>query len=164
VSLLSKPLLAGFLATIVASGLVLLQPETAVSTEDGESLLAERGSTPALVNEVSQPWVRAPRPLPEAYLVQGLAPPPPVSIKPVVVAAPLPPPRPVAPQPAFIYLGRLMRDGQVYVFLGYNDEVEVVAVGATIGDSWRVDSVTEAGIELNYLPLNENRRLALSER
>lgn len=161
-SLISKPLLAGLLASTVLSVLLLLQPEAAlVASADDELLVERREPSPAAV-EGTAPWQRERRPLPHARLDQGFAPPPPPMVKPVVVLAP--PPKPVAPPPGFHYLGRMTRDGKIYLFLGYDDEVEVVAVGDTVGGSWRIERVSETGVELNYLPLNQLRQLALSER
>jgi hypothetical protein len=164
---ISKPLLAGLLASTVLSLLLLLQTETTAMGAADDELLAERqpqaqAKVQAKAFAENAPWQREHRPLPRARLDQGFAPPPPPAAKPVVVVAP--PPKPVAPQPGFNYLGRMLREGKTYLFLGYDDEVEVVAVGDTIGGSWRIESVNDTGVELNYLPLNETRRLAMSER
>lgn len=159
---ISKPLLAGLLASSVLSALLLLQPEAAIVASADDELLVERREQSQTATESAVPWQRERRPLPHARLDQGFAPPPPPVVKSVVVVAP--PPKPVAPQPGFNYLGRMTRDGKTWLFLGYNDEVEVVAVGDTVGGNWRIESVSETGVDLNYLPLNEMRQLALSER
>lgn len=161
---LSKPLLALLLATAVLSIIALLQPETAVT--DADALLADPHPAAAArtAPAAAHPWVRAL--LPEAGTVTAhgfaVAPPPPpkpVAV-PVVVA---PPPKPVAPAPAFTYLGRMVRDdGSTLVFLGKGDDTLVVALGAMVDASWRLEGVDAKGIRLLYVPLNETRQLAMN--
>lgn len=164
---ISKPLLALLLAAAVASVLVLLKPETDKPTAADDSLLMERPGTGKPASTVAAdriPWQRAPVEAPStATLTQGFAPPPPPpSVMPVVVTPP--PPKPVAPTPSFVYLGRMVRDDTIYVFLGQGENVEVVPLGADVDGGWRVEKITDAGLELRYLPLNETRQLAMSDK
>lgn len=171
----SRPVLAGLLLTLVLTVIALLQPDSeANSAQQAASaeLVAERPAS-ATADEAGNTaerkeatsWQRQLTLPKAAVLQQGFAPPPPPA--PIVApVAPLPPPapvKPVAPTPAFRYIGRLVRDNHVYVFLANADDVEVVAVGDTVDSNWRVEQVGESNVELRYLPLNETRQLAMSK-
>lgn len=163
-SLISKPLLAGLLVTLIASVLLVLQPETAETVSAAEDLLVvQPHEARALGGAELASWRRTLPAVPGGALQYGMAPPPPPpppSPVPLVVA----PPRPVAPAPGFRYLGRMVRDDTTYVFLGQGTGVEVVPVGGIAEGNWRIEGFSTAGLELRYLPLNETRQLALSER
>lgn len=165
-SLLSKPVLVGLLATSVATVLVLLQPDTGDFASVEEDLLpAMRGETRGSGVEALASWHRTIPAVTRSALQYGLAPPPspppPPRQPPLVVA---PPPRPVAPAIGFSYLGRMVQDEKTYVFLGSGTEVEVVPIGGTTDSNWRIEGFSATGLELRYLPLDEIRQLALSER
>jgi hypothetical protein len=57
-----------------------------------------------------------------------------------------PPPLP------FTYLGKVIEDGKLQVFLGRGDDSYSVARGAKIGKEYRVDKVTESSVTFTYLP------------
>jgi len=65
-----------------------------------------------------------------------------------------PPPLP------FAYLGKLIEDGKLAVFLSRGGESLSVAQGDTIGE-YRVDAVTESEITFTYLPLKTKQKLPL---
>jgi len=65
-----------------------------------------------------------------------------------------PPPLP------FAYLGKLIEDGKLAVFLSRGGESLSVAQGDTIGE-YRVDSVSETEITFTYLPLKTKQKLPL---
>ena len=65
-----------------------------------------------------------------------------------------PPPLP------FAYLGKLIEDGKLAVFLSRGGESLSVAQGDTLGE-YRVDSVTETEITFTYLPLKAKQKLPL---
>lgn len=65
-----------------------------------------------------------------------------------------PPPLP------FAYLGKLIEDGKLAVFLSRGGESLSVAQGDTIGE-YRVDAVTESEITFTYLPLKAKQKLPL---
>ena len=65
-----------------------------------------------------------------------------------------PPPLP------FAYLGKLIEDGKLAVFLSRGGESLSVAPGDTIGE-YRVDSVSESEITFTYLPLKTKQKLPL---
>ncbi|MDI1300979.1 MAG: hypothetical protein PSX71_03650 [bacterium] len=161
----SKPLLAGLLATSVLTLIALLKPETDIAVEPDLALVAEHRDSRATAESGSAtPWLRTLPPQHIASLNQGFVPPAPPPPPPQIVLPPPPPPKPVAPNPSFTYLGRMMRDDRVYVFLGRGEDVEVVAVGDSVDSSWRLESVSDTGIGLRYLPLNEVRQLAMSDK
>lgn len=70
------------------------------------------------------------------------------------------PARPEAPPLPFRYLGKLIEDGKLSVFLANGDESLSVSAGARIGD-YRVDKVTENEVQFTYLPLKTKQSLPL---
>lgn len=165
---LSKTLQALLLATVVLCVIALLKPATRESQVDADLLPASRQSAPDVGgNDLKVPWQRTLYSPPKAALSQGFVvppPPPPVQSLPPVVEVPVPvvTPRPEAPTPGFTYLGCMLRDGGVLVFLGVGDNTEVVAVGDMIDQVWRLEGVDDQGIQLRYMPLGEFRQLAVS--
>ncbi|HSD54080.1 MAG TPA: hypothetical protein VLC47_07930 [Burkholderiales bacterium] len=73
---------------------------------------------------------------------------------------PPPPPRPKAPPLPFVYMGKLIEDGRVAVFLTQGDRNHIVRQGDTIDGTYRVDAVTEQSLSLTYLPLKQKQELA----
>jgi hypothetical protein len=74
---------------------------------------------------------------------------------------PAPPPKPVAPPLPFTFIGRMIEEGQTAVFVSIQDRNQVLRVGDVIQNVWRVDSIDPTNMKLTYLPLNENKYLAL---
>ncbi|MEA3195183.1 MAG: hypothetical protein QOD26_3516 [Betaproteobacteria bacterium] len=70
------------------------------------------------------------------------------------------PAKPQAPELPFRYLGKLIEDGKLSVFLANGAESLTVTAGAKIGD-YRVDKVTESEIQFTYLPLKTKQSLPL---
>lgn len=70
------------------------------------------------------------------------------------------PARPEAPALPFRYLGKLIEDGKLSVFLANGGESLSVAAGDRIGD-YRVDKVTESEVQFTYLPLKTKQSLPL---
>jgi len=68
--------------------------------------------------------------------------------------------KPEAPPLPFRYLGKLIEDGKLLVFLANGAESLAVTAGARIGD-YRVDKVTESEIQFTYLPLKTKQSLPL---
>jgi hypothetical protein len=84
--------------------------------------------------------------------------------KPVIAprAAPVAPPpveAPKAPPLPFRVVGRYIANGQLTVFMQYNDRTVLATQGAVIDDQYRVDSINATSIALIYLPLNERQTL-----
>jgi hypothetical protein len=73
---------------------------------------------------------------------------------------PPPPPKPQAPPLPFTYMGKLIDDGRIVVFLTQGDRNHIVRQGDTIDGTWRVDAVTEERLSLTYLPLKQKQELA----
>ena len=70
------------------------------------------------------------------------------------------PAKPEAPALPFRYLGKMIEDGKLSVFLANGAETVTAARGARIGD-WRVDKVTENEVQFTYLPLKTKQSLPL---
>ena len=68
--------------------------------------------------------------------------------------------RPEAPPLPFRYLGKLIEDGKLSVFLANGDESVTAVAGQRIGD-YRVDKVTESEVQFTYLPLKTKQSLPL---
>lgn len=158
---ISRSMLAALLLSAVMAVIAVLMPEPLPAPDD--SLLANprSGPAPEVGRQARGRQLQSP---PLALLQrQGFMvpppPPPPVLSLPTPVLVPL---RPPVPEPGFRYVGRMVQDGSVQVFLAQGDDVDVVRVGELVGSSWRIEAVDESGVELRYLPLNETRRLALS--
>ena len=161
---ISKGWLATFLVTTVLSVVVLMKPDpvaTESTTDIAEDLRASTSMTEGQAGLV-RPWVREARDVPhikkEVVATKPVAP----LLAALPATVPLEVARPVAPNPAFSYLGKMKRDGKVYVFLGNGEEVTVAAVGDALDDNWRIEGADGAEIELRYLPLNELKKLAMS--
>lgn len=84
----------------------------------------------------------------------------PRNFSPVVPAQAGPAPKPVAPPLPFRYLGKMVEDGKLSVFLANGDESITVHAGQRIGD-YRVDKITEAEIRFTFLPLKAKQSLPL---
>lgn len=74
---------------------------------------------------------------------------------------PMPPPKPVAPPLPFTFIGRMIEEGQTAVFVSIQDRNQVLRAGDVVQGVWRVDSIEPTNMKLTYLPLNENKYLAL---
>ncbi len=74
---------------------------------------------------------------------------------------PGPPPPPMPPPLPFKYLGKLLEEGQLTVFLTNQDRNYAVKTGDTIEGSYRVDRVETQRVLFTYLPLNMQQTLAI---
>ena len=70
------------------------------------------------------------------------------------------PAKPEAPALPFRYLGKLIEDGKLSVFLANGEETVTAKSGERIAD-WRVDKVTESEVQFTYLPLKTKQSLPL---
>jgi Tfp pilus assembly protein PilP len=77
-----------------------------------------------------------------------------------VAAQPAKPQKPVAPPLPFRYLGKMLEDGKLNVFLSRGDESLSVHAGQKLGE-YRVDKVTDSEIVFTYLPLKTKQSLPL---
>jgi len=71
------------------------------------------------------------------------------------------PPPPAAPPLPFEYLGRVISQGRVRVFLARGDENYAVGVGERIYAEYRVERIREGAVELTYLPLGIRQILTI---
>lgn len=84
--------------------------------------------------------------------------PPRAPAAPAKARAPEPPSAPPLP---FAYVGRLLEDGKLTVFLSRGGESLSVSAGERIGEEYRVESVSEHEITFVYLPLKTRQSLPL---
>jgi hypothetical protein len=68
--------------------------------------------------------------------------------------------KPTAPELPFKYVGKLIEDGKLSIFLSRGEESLSVKAGETIGE-YRVDKVTESEVTFTYLPLKTRQTLPL---
>lgn len=78
------------------------------------------------------------------------------------VAPPPPPPeKPRAPRLPFKYLGKIMEDGSVRVFLSDQDRHLIVKVGEVINGNYKVEKISDGQVVFIYLPLKERQVLPI---
>jgi hypothetical protein len=92
---------------------------------------------------------------------------PPAPATPIVVAAPPPPPVP-APPPAvpplsFTYMGKLIDETGMAIFLVAGDRNLVVREGETIESVYHLDSVTESRLLFTHLPTGIQQNFPIGE-
>lgn len=69
--------------------------------------------------------------------------------------------RPAAPPLQFEYLGRVVSEGKIRVFLAQADQNYVAGAGERISAEYRIDRIREDAIELTYLPLGIRQTLSI---
>lgn len=74
--------------------------------------------------------------------------------------APTAPP-PSAPPLPFTYLGKLIIDGEVVVFVSTAERNFAVRKGDLIDGTYRIDQIAPPTLSLTYLPLNEKQTLEI---
>lgn len=74
---------------------------------------------------------------------------------------PVPPPPPAPPPLPFTYMGRLLEDDKLTIFLSKQDRHFAVKAGDTLDGAYRVESVSAQQVVLTYLPLNMQQTLTL---
>lgn len=74
---------------------------------------------------------------------------------------PLPPPPPSPPPMPYAYMGKLVEDGQLTVFLTKQNRNYVVKVGETLDGMYKIESVTPGMMTMVYLPLNMKQTLMI---
>ncbi|MGB3934168.1 MAG: hypothetical protein WBL29_00475 [Burkholderiales bacterium] len=89
----------------------------------------------------------------------------PAPAAPLVAAAvekPAPPPPPSAPPLPFKYLGRMIDNDKVVLFLGRNQESFAAAAGETLDGTYLVESIGESAVQFVYLPLGTKQSLVIA--
>ena len=66
---------------------------------------------------------------------------------------------PVAPPLPYIYMGKIIDDGKLTVFLTRDDRAYAIKAGDTIDNQYMVNAVTPQRIELTYLPLGQKQTM-----
>lgn len=83
---------------------------------------------------------------------------------------PPPPPKPeAAPPPSapplpFIYLGKMVEEGRLTVFVASQDRNFAVKEGDVIDNTYRVEAVKGTLMELTYIPLNMKQTMQIGEQ
>ena len=77
-----------------------------------------------------------------------------------------PPPPPMAPPLPFVAIGSIegidVTSGQPVAFLQQQDALLIVRKGESIGQLYRVESVSSDKVEFTYLPLNQRQTLSFA--
>lgn len=79
-----------------------------------------------------------------------------------------PPPAPArvaaarAPALPFLYLGKMLEDGEIMVFLGQGEHTHLLRKGDALAE-YRVADITPAQVTFVYLPLNEQQHLTFDD-
>lgn len=158
---LSKPLFVCLCLSVVATITVRLSPEQAQAPD-----------VDILVEPMSGADVRERAPVSTGNgleassllrdLSKGFVPyrPPPPRVESVAPVAQ----KPGAPNPHFTYMGKMSEGKEVVAFIGSGENVEAISIGGQIDYNWRLDEITDSGVVLTYLPLNEQRRIFANER
>ena len=76
---------------------------------------------------------------------------------------PPPPPKPKAPPLPFQYLGKVVEDGEVKVFLGQQGRHLIARVGDAIDGTYTVEEIAGGRMTFVYQPLNERQILAIGQ-
>lgn len=74
---------------------------------------------------------------------------------------PVPPPPPAPPPLPFKYMGKLLDEGKLTVFITKQDRNYAVKAGDTIEGAYRVESVEAQRVLFTYLPLNMQQTLVI---
>lgn len=91
----------------------------------------------------------------DAFENRNWAPPP------AAAKAPPPPPPPQAPPVPYVYMGKIMDDQGVLVFLTRQGRNHAVRAGDRLEGNYRVDEIRPGSMTLTYLPLGEKQTLAI---
>lgn len=67
-------------------------------------------------------------------------------------------PNPVAPPLPFVYVGKMIDEGKLSIFVARGDDSFTLHKGQKI-DDYRVDKVTESSVVFTYLPLKQKQEL-----
>jgi hypothetical protein len=96
----------------------------------------------------------------DAFRTATWTPPPPPPPPAVPAPPPPPPPPPTAPPLPFVFVGLLeQKASRPTAFLAKGEALVVAAVGDVIDGTYRVESLSPAGIVVTYLPLNQRQSL-----
>lgn len=97
--------------------------------------------------------VKTGAPAADPFAPKNFSPPPPIQ-------SGAPKAKAEAPPLPFRYVGKMIEDGKLAVFLASGNEAVTAVAGQLIGD-YRVDAVTETEVRFTYLPLKTKQSLPL---
>jgi hypothetical protein len=83
---------------------------------------------------------------------------PPVPPK-TAASRPATPERPVAPPLPYIYMGKMLENGELTLFLTRNEKPYVARAGDILDGQYQVDAIRSTQVELTYLPLGQKQTL-----
>lgn len=97
---------------------------------------------------------RSREPIANAFEPRSWVPPPPKQN--------LPPPLPrMAPPLPFTYIGKMMEDGRIVVFLTQGERSFAVRSGDRLDNTYQIDEVKPTMMLLTYIPLNQQQSLPI---
>lgn len=150
------------LALVVAlSAVALLKPEPLPLAEPAAR--QRQGSESKVAIEGQTLWSRQPVVLDETSL-PGYIPPPDTSVidPPESYVQELSDPLPMLPpEPNVVYLGRLQRAQESYVFLDVGEGAQAFKQGDLLNDSWQVSRITEHYVQLRDRQSGSTRRVSM---
>ena len=150
---LGSTLIAGIVAASWRDG---GEPATAALVRTERPLPAQRSRSPvAALPELELEKLeldKSREPIANAFEPRSWAPPPPKSA--------LPPP-PQAPPLPYTYIGKIVDEGQVVVFLTRQERNYAVRSGDKLDDTYQVDDIKPNVMLLTYLPLNLQQSLTI---
>jgi len=164
---LSSPVQLILTAAIVSSAVAVLRPDP-VDLPSSDLAQSKRGKprqagTPNPVDQAELEWKRAAVPEPSVPNASPMSvtdvPPLPTGSVPAADAAgtpPLPPPAEPA-QPDITYLGRMVKDGKVQIFLASRGQPFVLRQGEALDGTWLVQSISERDVTLRHAGSGETR-------
>jgi hypothetical protein len=134
------------------------EPATAAMAKTGQTAAVQSGRPPdAALPELELEKLeldKSPEPITDAFEPRSWIPPPPKFKAP-------PPPPPQAPPLPFTYIGKMLEDGKVVVFLTSGQRNYTVRSGDKLDDTYQVDDIKPTTMLLTYLPLNVQQSLMI---
>jgi len=95
----------------------------------------------------------------DLFAAKSLALPPPVIAAPPAPVAPPPPPVPTAPALPFSYVGKLVIEDEVTLFLVQQNQNVSAKLHDVIDNTYRIEQISENDVVFTYLPLNTQQSL-----
>lgn len=80
-----------------------------------------------------------------------------------VAPPPPPPPRPVAPPLPFRYLGQIIEDQEIRVFVSNQNRQLTLKAGDTVDGNYRVEAITPGQVSFVYLLLKQQQIMAIGK-
>jgi hypothetical protein len=171
----STPVRLALVATLVCATVAVLRPEPVEIPEAAPPRTitdkTRRADPTNPAHYGGPPWQRALLPEPEAVKetpepTTGL---PPLPTQAALTAdtghtPPLPSPTASAPEPPqIVYLGRMIRDNDIQVFLASHDQTSVVREGDVVDGIWQVQSVSSSQVTLRNTQSGTTRVIAMGD-